>query len=561
MNTIRALIVDDDVDNCANVRRRFDHQFRRLHWDVDWAEASDPDIAQWIITSDPAQFDLFVIDLLFKRADLGDDHYEPRGFELIAEARERFPDAYILAISSGDQNGSRPDMFEDAKRSGARRAIRRGEFSIDSRENSPAAIAAEIHAHLLDTGTASAIQVVAEDHDPNIQSVVYEAGGRVTLSRLYSRALAAAGGHSTRVMEIGYLAPGASGAFVCAVDAYLEDVEAPVHHVLKISPDRDALIREAERGDVAATVLPARLVIRQQPERPVGPVNGWYGLVSQLQSRATTLRGWLRTGPSRRSVYNLFESLFSDGLGTMYHETHVEAGPATDLVHVPVHRQPFVLHALAELAPVITHREGCGLPDVSQLTEDITAFVTDKRIGNATRRRLSQPSYATHAHGDLHAANILVTVGRRPAPLLIDLNKFGRAHWATDPARLAVDLLMRNVDSGAYSMFFSGFPTWRDQLALVGRLEPIRVTASDSEANRAAVDAVNWLTGNLRAFCPTVKSDGDFAKHRWEWHVALAVCLLRMTHRLTTPGPKRATAAVAAHDQLIEAANAIPEQQ
>lgn len=559
MNSIRALIIDDDVENCASVRRRFDQQFRRLRWDVDWAEANDPDAAQRIITSDPAQFDLFVIDLLYKRADLGDDHCEPRGFELIAEARERFPDAYILAISTGDSTGSRPDLFEDAKRLGARRAIRRVEFSVDSKENSPAAVAAEIHAHLLDTGTASSIQVAADDHDPNIQSVIYAAGGVVTLSRLYSRILAAAG-HSARAMEIGYLAPGASGAFVCAVDAYLDDLKAPVHHVLKISPDRDALIREAQSGDVAATVLPTWLVIRQQPERPVGPVNGWYGLVSQLQSRATTLRGWLRDGPSRTGVSNVFEALFTDGLGIMYHETHAESGPAGELLQVPLHRQRFVLHAIAELSPAITHRDGCAVPDISQLTEDLTAFITEGRVGNATRRRLAQTTYTTHSHGDLHAANVLVTSGKRPAPLLIDMNSFGQRHWATDPAHLAVDLLMRNIDSGAYSMFFSGFATWREQLARIGLLEPIRTEAADSAANRAAIDALNWLTANLRAFCPTLKTDGDFAKHRWEWHVALAVCLLRTTYHLTIPGPKRAVAVVAAHDQLTEAAAALSQR-
>ncbi len=554
MKTIRALIVDDEPANCASVRRRFDHQFHRLHWELDWFETSDPDVAQRIITTDPAQFDLFIIDLLFQRADFLYD--EPRGLELIAEAAERFPDAYILAISNGDLNGSRPDLFEDARRFGARRAIRRGEFSVDSRDSSPAAITAEIHAHLLDTGAASSVRVTADDGDPNIQSVIYEAGGLVVLSRLYSRILAAAG-HATRAMDIGYLTPGASGAFVCAVDAYLDDLKAPVHHVLKISPDRDGLIREAECGAAAAAVLPTWLLVRQQPDRPAGPVNGWYALASQLQSRATTLRDWLRTGPRQEAVADVFGTLFTDGLGSMYHETNCEAGSAAELLQVPVHRQRFALHAISELAPALAHRDGCALDGVDLLTAELTAFITDGRVGNSTRRQLSQHTYTTYAHGDLHGGNVLVLSGQRKVPQLIDLSKFERAHWAADPARLAVDLLMRNIDGGVHSMFFTGFATWRELAAGVGRLELVRRSVADSEANRATMDALNWLTANLRVFCPAVNSNTDFAKHRWEWHVALAVRLLRTTYRLSIPGPKRAMAIVAAHDQLVEAASAL----
>ena len=555
MNSLRALIVDDDAGNTASIRRRFDHQFARLHWNVDWVAESDPDSAQRIITTQSGQFDLFIIDLLYKRADLG-DQCEPRGFELIAEARERFPDAYILAISTGDTNGSRPDLFEDAKRFGARRAIPRAEFSIDSKHNSPAAITEEIHTHLLDISTASSVQVTVDEYDPNIQSIIAAAGGRAVLSRLYTRILAMLG-HPTRSIELRYLAPGASGAFVCAVAAHLDDLRAPVHHVLKISPDRDAMIRETEQGAAAATVLPTWLLIRQQPDRPVGPIKGWYGLVSQLQSRATTLRDWLRADPSRTEVESVFETLFSDGLGSMYHETRLDAEAAADLLRMPLRRQRLALHAIAELKPVIEHRDGCALDDMERRAADLAAFITESRVGTVSRRRLAQPSQTTYAHGDLHAGNVLVMLGKRPAPLLIDMNDFGRAHWAVDPAHLVVDLLMRNIDGGAHAMFFTGFPSWREQVARVGALEPVSVSsrAPGRDANRAAADAINWLTDNLRSFCPSINSDADFARNRWEWHIALAVHLLRTTHHLSIPGPRRAMAVVAAHDQLACAAH------
>ena len=80
---------------------------------------------------------------------------------------------------------------------------------------------------------------------------------------------------------------------------------------------------------------------------------------------------------------------------------------------------------------------------------------------------------------------------------------------------------------------------------------------TDDAATRAALAGLNWLTGNLRAFCPAVRTDADFARCRWEWHAAFAAHLLRMTYHRVIPGPKRALAIVAAHDQLVCAAEAL----
>jgi hypothetical protein len=556
MNGIRALIFDDNATGLENTRRRFDTHFLKRNCPIEWVETGDPDMAQRIIATDSGSFDLFVIDLLFERSDVGGGQHEVRGFDLIAEAAERFPDAYILAISVGDQSGSRPDLFEDARRRGAHRAVRRVEFSTDSRDNSPAALTAEIQAHLLDTGTGAPLEATADDHDPEIQSVLFSVGGMKVLTRLYSKILSTMG-HTARSLALSYLTPGVSGAYVCAVDAYLDDLKAPVHHVLKLSPDLDAMKREAEHCAAAAAMLPNWLLVRQQPDQPVGPVKGWYGLVSQLQNRAMTLREWLRKGPPAHTVTDVFETLLADGLGAMYQETCEQAGSPAQLLQVPPHRQRKALHAIAELGPALVHPDGCALDDISTLTSELTAFITEGRVGGATRRRLAQSTYTSYAHGDLNVGNVLVSLSKRPAPVLIDTNRFDREHWATDPAHFAVDLLMHNVDGGVHSMFFTGFATWREQAAALGRLEPVQTSVTGDGATRAALAGLDWLTGNLRAFCPAVRSDADFERHRWEWHAALAAHLLRTTYHHEIPGPKRAMAIVAAHDQLVSAAEAL----
>src|SRR6266568_2713642 len=98
-----------------------------------------------------------------------------------------------------------------------------------------------------------------------------------------------------------------------------------------------------------------------------------------------------------------------------------------------------------------------------------------------------------------------------------------------DVAGLTADLTAF-VSGGVQSMFFTGFGTWRDLAARLGRLEPAHDSVTGDAATRAALAGLNWLTGNLRAFCPTVRTDADFARFRWEWHAAFAAHLLRMTY-------------------------------
>jgi hypothetical protein len=208
---------------------------------------------------------------------------------------------------------------------------------------------------------------------------------------------------------------------------------------------------------------------------------------------------------------------------------------------------------------------------VEELAEQLTAYVAEGRIGDAEPRQLSQGTYGSFAHGDLLATNVLVYDGRHPEPTVIDASRFGRAHWATDPARLAVDVLMHSVDPGAQSMFFTGFERWRDAAIRLGDLEPLLDPAPDAvttipdpdgatgDGGTAALAALNWLTGNLRAFCPGLSGDEEYRAHAWEWHIALARYLLRSSYNQEITVPKRALAIVAAHDQLTAAARAVPD--
>jgi hypothetical protein len=603
VDSIQALLIDEDEDNLTALPERLRHPFAQLGWHVLWTAAKDPGRVRELFSAPGAAYDLIVVDLPAAARDgAGAAAAQPGppssvGLRLICDARERFPGAFILAISSGEAH--RPDLLNEARRCGAHRVLRRYDFSVEARDSSPLAIATEIHNHLLDTGAVAPIAVTYDEFDPDIQTFVH-AVGEPTLCRLYARILQAAG-RTTRNMSLGYITTGYSGAAVCAVTAALDNSGVRTHHVLKVSLDKDALEREAQRAAEAWAMLRQSLLARQAPPYPVGPVNGWYALAAQLQGSALTLRDWLARGASDAAVEDVFAALFTDGLGGLYADTAQEIDSPADLLRTPYYRQRRVLHAIKQLGPVLTHPDGCRLaePLVEELTERVAGFVAEGRIGLLDApHTASRPAFNVFSHGHLHGTNVLVYEGRHPEPAVIDASRFGPAHWATDPARLAVDLLMHSVDPGAESMFFTGFERWREVAARLGRLEPLldppqeaAPAASDpadfmpaqfahaqglegehrvdgdgllegldpperkqtGDGTAAALAALNWLTGNLRAFCPGMAGESEFRAHAWEWHTALARYLLRSSYNHEITVPKRALAIVAAYDQLMAA--------
>jgi hypothetical protein len=512
---------------------------------VNWHAEGDVGIAQRLVrTAGP--FDFAVIDLLFSRDDLPEQN-ESRGLELINEIRTRSERTFIFAISTGDPN--RLNLFDDARRHGANHVAHRSQFTTESTEHSPTAVCAAIRTFLLNNGTVREAEVQADEDDPAVQSVLFQVG-KQTVAQLYGQILEA-NGHRSRTIRVSCLTPGVSGAVVCAVTAEVDDI-GTFRHVLKMNRARSELRKESQRAVLAGAVLEPRFFVRHDPEYLVGEVNGWYALGAPLLERACTLRGWLAEGPSSESIEDVFETLFLEGLGPVYsknirrHDTH--ALDAYGFVH---HRQQKVLQAIEDLSGALVRPEGGDLTDTETLVADLSLFVRSAEIRNLPRYALPGHTGATYAHGDMHGGNVLIYRGKRPTPTLIDASEFGLAHWAHDPARLAVDLLMRSFDPGTESLFFTRFTVWRELAAGLGDLARPLTASCQVPATRAALTALNWLTTHVRTFCPPLAADADFVRNHWEWRLALAFWLLRTTHYVDVTAPKRALAIVAAHDQLM----------
>jgi hypothetical protein len=426
---------------------------------------------------------------------------------------------------------------------------------MDFESTSPDAVARAIRKHLLANGTVIEVAVHADPNDPAVQSLLFEVNG-ATLGQLHRRILEENNDVASDI-DVGFLSPGASGAAVCAVTAKVTS-GTTVRHVVKVSRDGDALTTEAVRALEARQLLPSRFVVPLQPQYPVGPVNGWYATGAKLDQEAVNLRSWLASGPPCGQVEVLFELLFAECLGRLYDTTR-DNRPTTPLalLRFPHYKQRLVLQALDELAPTLTRPEGGALGDITAIQADINFFATEQRLPGVLERNLPKETVVTKTHGDLHGGNVLVYQGKNPSPALIDFSEFDEAHWSSDPARLIVDLVMRGVDAGAESMFFTGFSTWRGLFEAVGQLSTDLPSVSDDGATKATLSGLRWLVRHLRQVCPALTTDEAFAANKWEWHLALCAFLLRTTYHFEIPPPKRAMALVAAHDQLLASAGAL----
>jgi nucleoside phosphorylase/CheY-like chemotaxis protein len=548
MPKIRALVVDDVTEVNENTTARFSRAFTGFGWDIDWTTATTVDQGQQLIASSLPPFDLVIADLMFPREDVA-DLYEQRGLDLVRDAVQRSARTFVLVISTG--RDYLPDLMDEARRLGAHHVVRRVDFSTGSQLHSPAAIAAEIQAHLLNNGAVAACAVSADQQDPAVQGLLQQVG-EPTIARLCAMILEASK-HATRRIELRYLTRGASGALVCTVTAQVESM-GQMSHVLKLSRAKELLADEAHRGQWAAEILPAHLLVQHRPAHPVGPVNGWYALGGPLVKRATTLRQWLSGAPVKQDVEDVLEALLVEGMGPSYAEGQFESQEPLASFAFPHHRQSSVLESLSELHEALVRPDGGGLDGEAarRLVTDVTAFVTERHLPRVLKWSIPRQIYTCYVHGDMHGGNVLVSAGRHPLPQLIDPSLFGIAHWATDPACLAVDLLMRGVDAGAESMFFTGFGTWRE-LALSFSLGASDLSSVTSTGRtRAALDALSWIAANLHRLQPHARDE-----LRWEWHAGLARQFLRFTYHVDIPHPKRALAFAAANDQITAAAAAI----
>ena len=549
MVVIQGIVVDDIESNATAVIERLDLEFGKIGWKVQWTIETKPNAAIHLIEERPA-FHLVVADILYRREDLPGEKDEAR-YDIIESARERSKDTYILAVSSGDD--SRRNLMSEARRYGATRTLLRNQFSRESDEDNPRAIVRGIRDALVVAGVVRTLPVTPDPaRHPGVEVLLQEVGSP-TISELYRRVLGLEDWGHRGAIRVGHLVRGASGARVCRVSTELPGVGV-VHHVLKLGHDRALLQREAIRGANAARLLSQRFFVRHETTEPVGPVNGWWAIASLLVGEAIDFRTWIAGSPSQESVEMVLSGLLVDGLGQLY---SANQQPTEDLalesLRFPGYRCLLVVAALDYLAPAISRiKPFGGAIECQKAVRTLISFCEEGILCGLTPRRSTPGNWRCLSHGDLHGGNVLVYRGNTPTPTLIDASEFGHAHWATDPARLHVDLILRCAGKPEDSMFWDEFPAWRDR-AETAAVDADDATPDTGSAADIAAFGAHWISRNLARFALPATLSQDRREYAWQWHAALAAQYLRGTYQKDLPAPKRLLAAVAAHDQLRRA--------
>lgn len=545
---ISGLVVDDQLDCASEYKRQLEVHLDRAGVKVDWHDEDNVTAGrEQLKTHEP--YALAIIDLSFPTAGTRSTS-DLLGLDLIEDVAAHSADTFILVITG------EPRFLGEALARGAHHATSQEAFVTMDPEHSPRVIAGKIVQRCIDRGLISAGSVEYDKRDPAVLSLL-ETVGETNVLQLYQKVLQAEH-YATEHIEVRALPQGASGAHICTVAAQVPELGV-IRHVLKLSTGRQTLRAEAERGKRALDLLRSFVPVPIGPAYPVGPVNDWYALAGRLDTGSVTWRSWLAGGPPADQITGVLVALFVENLGRLYADGEYRHGGAMEQLRFTATRQRRVLDVLEEMEEVLVRDDGGAVGDgAADLVANLSAFVLDGRLPGVLTRDLPPESFVSYAHGDLHGGNLLVTTGAVAFPRLIDFADFDRVHWASDPAQFAVDVLMRSVDAGAESMFFTGVPAWRELVRRFAAGEPGLRSMTGTERTSPALVALSWMAENLPRFCPPLATAESRKRSRWEWHLALAAYLLRHAYNREVAPPKRAFALIAANDQLIAAAETLP---
>ena len=552
---LQLLFVDDIRDNLDTLEPRFKRGFHTYGCDIEFVFDDNADQACQRISergTDDA-FPVVMADLLFRVPGYDEKMQEPRGIEVIRDARQSSDRTVIVALTVGSQY--QPSLEKDALAAGADMVLRRLQLLATTKSGGPEELVREIYALLCERDLVRFGPTLEMAEEPGIQLIAHDAG--LTTLRLVMADVFAVQKLSAERVTLSYVTPGASGAHVMRATATLTD--GSLRQILvKIGTDRKSLLHE--EGNYSQSAGLYRPDLQVPLLSVVGPRNGWSALAMWFALEAVTLREWITTSPPISDVFRVMDQLFFHGGLT---EGYRRRGPAAEdtsdtppikYLMLPPFRRVLVRAAVRELLPVLAHPAVGVAADSADVTRVIEGFARDGRLDRVPASETPRGLLLVLGHGDLHGGNILVSTSQ-VSPTLVDLSQWGPNHWAGDVARLAVDLMMWGLDPGVESYFWDRFSAWRETARVFGSLEP--AIEDDAPTNQAVIAALNWIAEHKLDLLPPV---GD-RRHNWEWHVALAEQLARRTYDRQLPPAKRALAMLACNDQLLAAAGQVPRAE
>jgi hypothetical protein len=356
---------------------------------------------------------------------------------------------------------------------------------------------------------------------------------------------------------ISYVTAGLSGAEVLFAECGTSQL------LLKVSRDLGALVRELE-GRHKTRNFPGALWGRFQDSKAV-PVEceGWYAIGSDFEGEAESLLDWLRTPRSWADAHRLLDELLlddKDGLTRVYTakipQRNQTPSSSDQDVSPPKDQQAPNVVLWEELGLGRRARIALAVSDLDDLAQDcghlmdynrkiIEEYLLTGRIDDLDQK-LIQPIYTGGtrtclSHGDLHSRNILVT--RRSRARLIDPANIDHLHWASDIARLCVDLLVSGIDHGKESHKWDQMPNWCEFIkTFLGSRD--FVESGPDETDSSLKTALSWIRYNIYAIH---RLEADEDRLEGEVLLAFAIEFLRASYRKQElPTPKRVLGLLAA---------------
>lgn len=563
MEQIKCLYLEHDEEAFNRYSKPIRSRWRRIFGsDLEFDRVPTIEEAFEKLCLPDGTYQIFISDLLFPPVhdpNAPFDKHEPRGLEAITEAGKK-QKLLVIGLSIGSTE-SHPGLRNRSLHKGAH-LFKYVREIFDPDGSGIVSFCQEIHHHLLQLEIIQdQIKLEYDSYDPTISYIIHEVGEGV-LKSLYSSVVGDE--VNARELHVTHLAPGMSGAFVLKITA-TEPQRPCAHHLLKISRSKERLKSEITNYPRPGTYS-SRLLVNYLSYDPshVAQVGEWHAIGARFEIDTMPMLEWLREADRGSDVGELMRSIFlNGGLRNGYSDiAHPDnPQPVVKALNPNLSRQSRICVALEELDAVVRAPSLGGDKEWKGKADALRRYLKSQQIGKIGAEETPRKSVMYQCHGDLHLRNVLVTKMKPYVAIIIDTSDFGVYHWASDYARLLVDLILSGYDRGIPSYQWKRIAHWRKIAEAVIRLQQLPSESGDdltedqeeSSDNQITRATMTWMIENIGDVCTLVADKKEPQRKLWELQLAFSVEFMRGSYRLDVTAPKQVLALQAAYDAISAA--------
>lgn len=542
MAELKVLFFDDQEELYHSVWKDLTYSWDEIYPQIalDHVYYQDFRKARDVIKANAAGFNVFIFDLLVSSSDEGEHKKTTDGLELIKLARSHL-NCVVIALSATSPN-FHPNLQSDAMIAGADIFVIRGQLKQPANKGY-LDLCHKLFEKCVENDLISDPVSLVCSANPKLDYIIAQIG-KPNVNSLYQQVLREP---KLQKIEVYYLSPGVSGAFVLQVNAHVEGRPVAAH-LLKINWDRELLRKEIANLPLVGgynTKLFAQYLPLRNPSGDLPESNGWYAIGAAFERDTTTLRDWLNTNPEESRIPEILSALFSaakGGLGKGYNEMQPRTAPVLTSMNLTPSRKARIIMALEELKEVGAHADLGNDPRWAEKSDELENFLLLDGVFSHERILNYCP-----CHGDFHSRNILIGNTAAYHPTIIDTAEFGEYHWSTDFVRLIVDFVLSSYHFGVDSYLWGNL---EHSLNISKAIVELTGFPDESIPNNAVISAINWMLQNIKEIFDFIESDAVLQRNIWELQLSLAIEFLRGAYRTDIPTPKRLLALQSAYVAL-----------